>query len=129
MRYLSNYVAGLKHNEALTDGLPIVTDVIEGRCRYPVNDCIERTGSRWSIEAPETTPKIRALWASGDWSEQVGFHREREAQRAATSGRMINNHAAFKHATCRMGVDASDVEEGNGIQTLRTCAGLSTAPA
>ena len=33
--------------DALRDGLPIATGVIEGACRYVVKDRMDRTGARW----------------------------------------------------------------------------------
>jgi hypothetical protein len=81
-RYLSNHAEWLKYDEALTDGLPIATGVIEGACRYVVKDRMERTGSRWSLAGAEAILQLRALWASGDWEAYVQFHCAREAERA-----------------------------------------------
>ncbi len=70
------------YNEALPDGLPIATGVIEGAYRYVVKDRMERTGSRWSLAGAEAILQLRALWASGDWEACVQFHCAREAERA-----------------------------------------------
>lgn len=81
-RYLSNHVPWLKYDEALTDGLPIATGVIEGGCRYLVKDRMERTGSRWSLDGAEAMLRLRSIWVSADWNNYVTFHCHREARRA-----------------------------------------------
>jgi hypothetical protein len=46
----------LRYQEALRDGLPIATGVIEGACRYVVKDRMDRTGARWSLTGAEAVP-------------------------------------------------------------------------
>ena len=71
----------LRYADALRDGLPISTGVIEGACRYLVKDRMDRTGARWSIAGAEAVLRLRALRASGDFDEYWGFHLEREKER------------------------------------------------
>jgi len=75
----------MRYADALRDGLPIATGVIEGTCRYLVKDRMERTGAFWSVEGAEAVLRLRALRASGDFDEYWHFHLAREKER---------NHAA-----------------------------------
>lgn len=75
----------MRYADALRDGLPISTGVIEGACRYLVKDRMERTGAFWSVEGAEAVLHLRALRASGDFDEYWHFHLAREKER---------NHAA-----------------------------------
>jgi hypothetical protein len=75
----------LKYQEALKDGLPIATGVIEGACRHVVKDRMDRTGARWSLTGAEAVLRLRALRASKDFDAYWSFHLERDRER---------NHAA-----------------------------------
>lgn len=75
----------MRYADALRDGLPISTGVIEGACRYLVKDRMERTGACWSLVGAEAVLRLRALRASGDFDEYWHFHLAREKER---------NHAA-----------------------------------
>ena len=86
-----NYLANrsrtrlMHYAEALRDGLPIATGVIEGACRYLVKDRMDRTGARWSLTGAEAVLRLRAVRASGDFDAYREFHLAREKER---------NHAA-----------------------------------
>ena len=67
--------------EALRDGLPIATGVIEGACRYLVKDRMDRTGARWSLTGAEAVLRLRALRASGDFDAYWQFHLEQDHRR------------------------------------------------
>jgi len=54
-RYLVNNSQLLHYDRALAEGLPIATGVIEGACRYLVQDRMGRTGARWSATGAEAT--------------------------------------------------------------------------
>jgi hypothetical protein len=71
----------LRYNEALTDGLPIATGVIEGACRYVVKDRMDRTGARWSLTGAEAVLRLRALRASKDFDAYWEFHLEQDRLR------------------------------------------------
>lgn len=75
----------MHYAEALADGLPIATGVIEGACRYVVKDRMDRTGARWSLTGAEAVLRLRAIRASGDFDAYWEFHLAQEAAR---------NHAA-----------------------------------
>lgn len=74
----------MHYSEALRDGLPIATGVIEGACRYLVEDRMGRTGARWSLDGAETVLRLRALWASGDLEKYWRFHLAIERRRNHT---------------------------------------------
>jgi hypothetical protein len=71
----------MHYAEALRDGLPIATGVIEGACRYLVKDRMDRTGACWSLEGAEAVLRLRALRASGDFDDYWLFHLAREKER------------------------------------------------
>ena len=75
----------MNYADALRDGLPIATGVIEGACRYVVKDRMDRTGARWSLTGAEAVLRLRAVRASRDFDAYWAFHLEQEHQR---------NHAA-----------------------------------
>jgi hypothetical protein len=71
----------MKYADALRDGLPISTGVIEGACRYLVKDRMDRTGARWSVEGAEAVLRLRAIRSSGDFDDYWHFHLAREKER------------------------------------------------
>jgi hypothetical protein len=71
----------LRYREALRDGLPIATGVIEGACRYVVKDRMDRTGARWSLTGAEAVLRLRAIRASKDFDAYWAFHLEQERTR------------------------------------------------
>jgi hypothetical protein len=71
----------MHYAEALRDGLPIATGVIEGACRYLVKDRMDRTGARWSLNGAEAVLRLRALRTSGDFDAYWPFHLERDKER------------------------------------------------
>ena len=64
----------MHYQEALRDGLPISTGVIEGACRYLVKDRMDRTGARWTLTGAEAVLRLRALRSSGDFDVYWQFH-------------------------------------------------------
>ena len=52
---------GLQYDQALEQGLPIATAVIEGACRYLVKDRMDITGARWGLAQAEAILKLRSL--------------------------------------------------------------------
>jgi hypothetical protein len=71
----------MHYREALHDGLPISTGVIEGACRYVVKDRMDRTGARWSLTGAEAVLRLRAIRASDDFDAYWQFHLEQEHRR------------------------------------------------
>ena len=79
--YLLHYAPFLEYDEALAAGLPIATGVIEGACRHLVEDRMNVTGARWSLDGGEAVLRLRALHSSGDFDEYWKFHEIREYER------------------------------------------------
>ena len=79
--YLLDYAPYLRYDEALAAGLPIATGVIEGACRHLVQDRMNVTGARWSLDGGEAVLRLRALRSSGDFDEYWKFHEIREYER------------------------------------------------
>jgi hypothetical protein len=71
----------MHYEEALRDGLPIATGVIEGACRYLVKDRMDRTGARWSLTGAEAVLRLRAIRASGDFDDYWKFHLAQDRDR------------------------------------------------
>lgn len=71
----------MRYQDALRDGLPIATGVIEGACRYLVKDRMDRTGARWSLTGAEAILRLRAVRASGDFDAYWQFHLARDKDR------------------------------------------------
>jgi hypothetical protein len=82
-RYLSDRTRTriVKYADALKDGLPIATGVIEGACRYVIKDRMDRTGARWSLTGAQAVLCLRAVRASGDFDEYWEFHLACEQER------------------------------------------------
>jgi hypothetical protein len=57
----------LKYGEALAAGFPIASGVIEGAWRHLINDRLDITGARWSLQGAESILKLRSLKSSGDF--------------------------------------------------------------
>jgi hypothetical protein len=83
--YLVKHTRLLHYDRALADGLPIATGVIEGACRYLVQDRMGRTGARWSLAGAEAVLRLRALRASGDFDDYWQFHLAQEHDRTHRS--------------------------------------------
>ena len=83
--YLLKNARWLHYDRALADGLPIATGVIEGACRYLVQDRMGRTGARWSLSGAEAVLRLRALRTSGDFDDYWQFHVAQEHERTHAS--------------------------------------------
>ena len=79
--YIDNNQARLQYDQALAQGLPIATGVIEGACRHLVKDRMDITGARWGLQRAEAILKLRSLKISGDLPAYLAFHFEREHKR------------------------------------------------
>jgi len=79
--YLQDYARYLPYGNAITEGLPIATGVIEGACRYLVKDRMDRGGARWTLNGAEAVLRLRALRASGDFDAYWAFHLREELRR------------------------------------------------
>ena len=71
----------LHYDQALGQGWPIGTGVIEGAVRHLVKDRLDLTGSRWGLQGAESILKLRALRTNGDFESYWKFHLDRERHR------------------------------------------------
>jgi len=79
--YLLNNKERLQYGKALKSGFPIASGVIEGACRHLINDRLDITGARWSLQGAEAVLKLRSLKSSGDFEAYWEFHKQNSKQR------------------------------------------------
>jgi hypothetical protein len=75
--YLSNNRQHMKYDKALANGWPIATGMIEGSCRFVIEDRFGITGARWSPEGAEDILKIRAVVVNGDLGDYMRYYKQR----------------------------------------------------
>jgi hypothetical protein len=81
VRYLSARHGYLRYDQALANGWPIATGVIEGACRHLIADRLDIGGARWGLDGAEAVLTLRAVISNGDLEEYWRFHLAREHQR------------------------------------------------
>lgn len=72
--YIDNNQQQLQYGQALAQGLPIATGVIEGAWRYLVKDRMDITGAPWSLQRAEAILKLRSLKVSNGLVPYLAFH-------------------------------------------------------
>ena len=75
--YLTNNHTHMKYNKALANGWPIATGMIEGACRFVIEDRFGITGARWSPDGAEVILKLRAVVVNGDLDAYMRYYKER----------------------------------------------------
>jgi hypothetical protein len=75
--YLENNRQHMKYGKALANGWPIATGMIEGSCRFVIEDRFGITGARWSPEGAEDILKIRAVVVNGDLDAYMRYFKQR----------------------------------------------------
>ena len=75
--YLTNNHKHMKYDKALEKGWPIATGMIEGACRFVIEDRFGITGARWSPDGAETILKLRAVVVNGDLDDYMRYYKER----------------------------------------------------
>jgi hypothetical protein len=80
--YLLKNKTRLQYGEALKSGYPIASGVIEGACRHLINDRLDVTGARWSLQGAEAILKLRSLKSSGDFNDYWDFHKKQSNRRS-----------------------------------------------
>ena len=90
--YLCKNKSRLCYDEALSEGLPIASGVIEGACRHLINDRMDVTGARWSLQGGEAILKLRSIRSSGDWDEYWKYHLSRSEY--CNYGELLINESA-----------------------------------
>ncbi len=81
---LLNNKERLRYGNVLKLGFPIATGVIEGACRHLINDRLDITGARWSLDGAEAVLKLRSLKSSGDFDAYWTHHKEVSKKRNYT---------------------------------------------
>jgi hypothetical protein len=79
--YFHNNTHRMAYDVYHEHGLPIVSSVIEGACRYVVKDRMERSGMRWVMSGARAMLAVRCVYLSGLWEEFIAFRIQRESQR------------------------------------------------
>ncbi len=80
-RYFLNNKEVMRYHEYLRLGVPIGSGAAEGACRNLIQDRLERTGMRWSVDGAEAVIQLRATELSGDWEEYWHYHIEAQRRR------------------------------------------------
>jgi hypothetical protein len=75
--YLTNNQAHMRYDKALAAGWPIATGMIEGSCRFVIEDRFGITGARWSPDGAEDILKIRAVVVNGDLDGYMNYYKTR----------------------------------------------------
>jgi hypothetical protein len=81
VRYLNARHEYLRYGQALTEGWPIATGVIEGACQHLIADRLDIGGARWGLDGAEAVLTLRAVISNGDFEEYWSFHLACEHQR------------------------------------------------
>ena len=75
--YLTNNHRHMRYDKALEKGWPIATGMIEGACRFVIEDRFGITGARWSPDGAETILKLRAVVVNGDLDDYMNYYKNR----------------------------------------------------
>ena len=75
--YLENNHQHMRYDKALAKGWPIATGMIEGACRFVIEDRFGITGARWSPDGAEDILKLRAVVVNGDLDDYMRYYKER----------------------------------------------------
>ena len=75
--YLDNNRRHMRYDKALAAGWPIATGMIEGACRFVIEDRFGITGARWSPDGAEDILKLRAVVVNGDLDNYMRYYKER----------------------------------------------------
>ena len=75
--YLNNNQQHMKYDKALEKGWPVATGMIEGACRFVIEDRFGITGARWSPGGAEDILKIRAVVVNGDLDDYMRYYKQR----------------------------------------------------
>jgi len=75
--YLMNNHQHMRYGKALEKGWPIATGMIEGACRFVIEDRFGITGARWSPDGAEVILKLRAVVVNGDLGDYMNYYKER----------------------------------------------------
>ena len=75
--YLTNNHIHMRYDKALAAGWPIATGMIEGACRFVIEDRFGITGARWSPDGADVILKLRALVVNDDLDDYMTYYKQR----------------------------------------------------
>ena len=75
--YLNNNHLHMRYGKALANGWPIAAGIIEGACRFVIEDRSGITGARWSPDGAEVILKLRAVVINGDLDDYMNYYKAR----------------------------------------------------
>jgi hypothetical protein len=75
--YLENNHQHMRYDRALEKGWPVATGMIEGACRFVIEDRFGITGARWSPDGAEDILKLRAIVVNGDLDDYMDYYKAR----------------------------------------------------
>jgi hypothetical protein len=75
--YLTNNHMHMRYDKALAAGWPIATGMIEGACRFVIEDRFGITGARWSPDGADIILKLRAVVVNGDLDDYMAYYKKR----------------------------------------------------
>lgn len=84
-KYMLKLAPYMRYGDAIRDGLPIATGVIEGACRHLIRRRLGIGGARWSTKGAEAILLLRATVLSGDFDAYWAFHEQQVFQRTHES--------------------------------------------
>jgi hypothetical protein len=70
----------MRYDKALASGWPIATGMIEGACRFVIEDRFGITGARWSPDGAEDILKLRAIVVNGDLDQYMNYYKKRHRE-------------------------------------------------
>ncbi|MDA0282351.1 MAG: ISKra4 family transposase [Planctomycetota bacterium] len=79
--YFENNRSRMRYGDYLREGYPIASGIIEGSCRLVVEDRLDRTGMRWSLDGALAMLANRTTSLSDDWNDYETFRITREQKR------------------------------------------------
>ena len=81
LTYFHNHRHMMAYHTYLARGYPIATGVVEGACNSLVNDRMEQSGMRWSVDGAEAMLQQRAAKHNGDWEDFWAYYMATERRR------------------------------------------------
>ena len=79
--YFHNHLHMIDYATYLAKGYPIGSGLVEGLCNSLVNDRMEQSGMRWSVQGAEAMLRQRAVYKNGDWAPFCDFRIQAERHR------------------------------------------------
>lgn len=98
-KYMRKLAPYMRYGDALEEGLPIATGVIEGACRHLVRRRLGIGGARWSTEGAEAILLLRATVLSEDFDAYWRYHESetfRRTHETAYRGNIPNTRPTLR---------------------------------